>query len=72
MKHQITLEDVRHFRTYQIRQQLVGYFGNGENKSLQFRFDVGSGVVTWEVYNHRNLVCETGFLTHAVDEYNKL
>lgn len=72
MSHKISPEEVEHFRKSELTEELCGSFGKGEDKMLRFRYSIGSGVVTWEVWHQRKLVLETGFLSHAVDEYNKL
>lgn len=70
--HRLTQEDVSKLREMQIRYEICGSYGKNEHKRIMFVFEVGSGIVTWQVYDHNNLELETGFLNHAVEKYNEL
>ena len=67
MGHQIDLEELE---DYEFTSDIASSFGKNENKKLLAR--VKSGVVTYEVWNSKELIHSSGMLISASDAYNAL
>ena len=70
MSHQIELSECDN--SYPFRKDLYACYGGGENKSLQALVDVVQKTISYEVYDHRELVFENESLFSAIQEYNKI
>jgi hypothetical protein len=71
-RHTVNFKD---FKGYVIKDELVGSYGGGVDKTLELRTEImkdGSVTYNYVVLNHRKPVYEGESLKDAVDLYNLL
>lgn len=71
-KHTVTVEEIGKF---EIKSQLAGSFGNGENKELIITSELhfsGSIMSRFSVLNNGEIIFTTPFIEDAVNTYNSI